>query len=198
MTRASLDSARGGGVKIPPFLPKELHAIREADFCDMAGRLKMLPVTVPRLSSEPIETCAFVPASMETGSERADGKGDDAADPVEPALDAGAAAARLERLLQQEGEEWAGGAASEVARRFEGLLGDDSAPSAPPVLLLHGFDSSCLEWRRVAPLLEQDGLEVPPAPRSQEKSSEKRRSEGRLRSRGHAAARARATWRAAR
>jgi hypothetical protein len=135
----------------------------------MAGRLKMLPVTVPRLSSEPIETCAFVPAGMETDSERADGKDDDAADPVEPALDANAAAVRLERLLQQEGEErggvvGGGGAASEVARRFEGLLGDDSAPSAPPVLLLHGFDSSCLEWRRVAPLLEQDGLEVPPAP----------------------------------
>ncbi|XP_027100196.1 uncharacterized protein LOC113752887 isoform X1 [Coffea eugenioides] len=29
-----------------------------------------------------------------------------------------------------------------------------------PVLLLHGFDSSCLEWRYTLPLLEQAGLET--------------------------------------
>ncbi|XP_073526255.1 LOW QUALITY PROTEIN: uncharacterized protein [Phyllobates terribilis] len=28
-----------------------------------------------------------------------------------------------------------------------------------PIVLLHGFDSSCLEWRYVHPLLEKDGLE---------------------------------------
>ena len=31
--------------------------------------------------------------------------------------------------------------------------------SAPPVVLLHSFDSSCLEFRRVLPLLEQANLE---------------------------------------
>lgn len=29
-----------------------------------------------------------------------------------------------------------------------------------PVLLLHGFDSSCLEWRYTLPLLEEAGLET--------------------------------------
>ncbi|MBA0862384.1 hypothetical protein Goshw_007781 [Gossypium schwendimanii] len=29
-----------------------------------------------------------------------------------------------------------------------------------PVVLLHGFDSSCLEWRYTFPLLEEDGLET--------------------------------------
>jgi len=28
------------------------------------------------------------------------------------------------------------------------------------VVLLHGLDSSCLEWRRVIPILEDAGLEV--------------------------------------
>ncbi|EFJ37333.1 hypothetical protein SELMODRAFT_403595 [Selaginella moellendorffii] len=31
--------------------------------------------------------------------------------------------------------------------------------NASPLLLLHGFDSSCLEWRRAFPLLEDAGLE---------------------------------------
>lgn len=30
----------------------------------------------------------------------------------------------------------------------------------PPVLLLHGFDSSCLEWRRLIPLIEAQGRSV--------------------------------------
>ncbi|KHN29994.1 Abhydrolase domain-containing protein 4 [Glycine soja] len=29
-----------------------------------------------------------------------------------------------------------------------------------PVVLLHGFDSSCLEWRYVLPLLEESGIET--------------------------------------
>uniref|UniRef100_A0A453B5A5 AB hydrolase-1 domain-containing protein n=1 Tax=Aegilops tauschii subsp. strangulata TaxID=200361 RepID=A0A453B5A5_AEGTS len=32
--------------------------------------------------------------------------------------------------------------------------------SADPVVLLHGFDSSCLEWRYTYPLLEDAGLET--------------------------------------
>ncbi|KAJ1634478.1 Alpha/Beta hydrolase protein, partial [Pavlovales sp. CCMP2436] len=32
--------------------------------------------------------------------------------------------------------------------------------SGDPILLLHGFDSSCLEWRRLIPLLEQKGRTV--------------------------------------
>ncbi|XP_050374377.1 uncharacterized protein LOC126791922 [Argentina anserina] len=32
--------------------------------------------------------------------------------------------------------------------------------SASPVVLLHGFDSSCLEWRYTHPLLEEAGLET--------------------------------------
>jgi len=32
--------------------------------------------------------------------------------------------------------------------------------SVPPVVLLHSFDSSCLEWRRVLPELEAAGLEA--------------------------------------
>lgn len=31
---------------------------------------------------------------------------------------------------------------------------------APPVVMLHSFDSSCLEWRRVLPLLEAAGVEA--------------------------------------
>lgn len=31
-------------------------------------------------------------------------------------------------------------------------------PAGPEVLLLHGFDSSSLEWRRLVPLLEEKGL----------------------------------------
>jgi len=30
----------------------------------------------------------------------------------------------------------------------------------PPIIILHSFDSSCLEWRRVLPLLEEMGLEA--------------------------------------
>jgi len=36
----------------------------------------------------------------------------------------------------------------------------DAAADAPVVVLLHGFDSSCLEWRRLAPALEDEGLAV--------------------------------------
>eukprot|EP00271_Cylindrocystis_brebissonii_P008835 TRINITY_DN23344_c0_g1_i1.p1 TRINITY_DN23344_c0_g1~~TRINITY_DN23344_c0_g1_i1.p1 ORF type:complete len:411 (+),score=47.53 TRINITY_DN23344_c0_g1_i1:336-1568(+) len=32
--------------------------------------------------------------------------------------------------------------------------------ASPPVLLLHSFDSSCLEWRRLYPLLEEEGIEA--------------------------------------
>lgn len=34
------------------------------------------------------------------------------------------------------------------------------SPMTPLVVLLHGFDSSCLEWRRFAPTLEAQGLGV--------------------------------------
>ena len=33
-------------------------------------------------------------------------------------------------------------------------------PSQPPVLLIHGFDISCLEYRRLLPLLEAEGVEA--------------------------------------
>lgn len=38
--------------------------------------------------------------------------------------------------------------------------GVSARASVPPIVLLHSFDSSCLEWRRVLPLLEADGLEA--------------------------------------
>ena len=34
------------------------------------------------------------------------------------------------------------------------------SPEVPPVVLLHGFDSSCLEYRRVLPVLEEMGVEA--------------------------------------
>ena len=33
-------------------------------------------------------------------------------------------------------------------------------PGVPPIVMLHSFDSSCLEWRRVLPLLAAEGLEA--------------------------------------
>lgn len=35
-----------------------------------------------------------------------------------------------------------------------------SSPDGHPLLLLHGFDSSCLEWRRLLPELEKQGQEA--------------------------------------
>ena len=32
--------------------------------------------------------------------------------------------------------------------------------SSPPIVMLHGFDSSCLEFRRIAPLLSEKGFDV--------------------------------------
>jgi len=34
------------------------------------------------------------------------------------------------------------------------------ATGVPPVVILHSFDSSCLEWRRVVPLLEESSTEA--------------------------------------
>ena len=42
-----------------------------------------------------------------------------------------------------------------VDTAFVAPAGDHADPGAPPVVLLHGFDSSSLEMRRLHPLLEQ-------------------------------------------
>ena len=39
------------------------------------------------------------------------------------------------------------------------FISTSTESSAPPVVLLHSFDSSCLEFRRVLPLLEQANIE---------------------------------------
>ncbi|XP_047078237.1 uncharacterized hydrolase YugF-like [Lolium rigidum] len=68
------------------------------------------------------------------------------------------------------------GAAIHLAKRIERLPVETAFTSSPimsscvrplkqpqtcdPVMLLHGFDSSCLEWRYTYPLLEEAGLEA--------------------------------------
>lgn len=51
-------------------------------------------------------------------------------------------------------------AASAVQATFHRTTVSPSAAAAPPVVLLHSFDSSCLEFRRVMPLLEEAQLEA--------------------------------------
>ena len=40
------------------------------------------------------------------------------------------------------------------------LQGGNSGTGGTPIVMLHGFDSSCLEFRRIAPLLAEQGLDV--------------------------------------
>lgn len=46
-----------------------------------------------------------------------------------------------------------------VATNFVGGTGDQNEVTGP-ILLLHGFDSSLLEWRRLVPELEEMGADV--------------------------------------
>ncbi|KAL2349165.1 hypothetical protein Fmac_003165 [Flemingia macrophylla] len=80
----------------PPFLPREVHTIRDPFAAKLAFRIQRLPVPV-RFSEDPIMSSCVKP------------------------------------LVQSE---------------------------ESPVVLLHGFDSSCLEWRYVMPLLEESGFET--------------------------------------
>ena len=43
-------------------------------------------------------------------------------------------------------------------RGLRGLTGRGKGPPSP-IVLIHGFDSSCVEFRRLIPLLEEKGLE---------------------------------------
>ncbi|KAJ4834886.1 hypothetical protein Tsubulata_049521 [Turnera subulata] len=61
-------------------------------------------------------------------------------------------ATRIERLPVSLGEE-EGCIMSSCVRPLA------QSNTSPPLLLLHGFDSSCLEWRYTLPLLEEAGLE---------------------------------------
>ena len=84
----------------------------------------------------------------------------DAGEPQDPAsglsddkvadLSRRAALQRLEDLLQAPTAQSAGTAEA---------CGPAPGVGQAPLLLLHGFDSSCLEWRRLMPLLEQRGYQ---------------------------------------
>ncbi|CAO2830216.1 unnamed protein product [Amaranthus hypochondriacus] len=81
--------------EFPPFLPKEIHQIKDPLARNLAMRIQRLPVQVSCLDSCVMSSC------------------------IRPS----------------------------VHRK------------ANPIVLLHGFDSSCLEWRSVYPLLEEAGAE---------------------------------------
>ncbi|KAK7251938.1 hypothetical protein RIF29_35563 [Crotalaria pallida] len=81
----------------PPFLPKQVHAIKDPFARKLATRIHRLPVSVS-FSEDPIMSSCVKP------------------------------------LMQNK--------------------------AANPVVLLHGFDSSCLEWRYTYPLLEEAGFET--------------------------------------
>ena len=49
-------------------------------------------------------------------------------------------------------------ASGPVATRY--LATEVEPSSLPPVLLVHGFDISSLEWRRLMPKLQEAGIEV--------------------------------------
>ena len=52
----------------------------------------------------------------------------------------------------------ASAASGPVATRY--LTTEVEPSSLPPVLLVHGFDISSLEWRRLMPKLQEAGIEV--------------------------------------
>ncbi|AES97040.1 uncharacterized hydrolase YugF isoform X1 [Medicago truncatula] len=80
----------------PPFLPKEIHSIKDPFARKFAMRIQRLPVPVSFVENPIMSSC------------------------VKP-------------LVQNK---------------------------EPPIVLLHGFDSSCLEWRYGYPLLEESGFET--------------------------------------
>ncbi|PUZ72818.1 hypothetical protein GQ55_2G426100 [Panicum hallii var. hallii] len=89
---------------------------------------------------------------------------------------AGATASGFPSFLPRAAERIRDGAAIRLAKRIErvpvqtGFSGSPILSScvrplkqqqdADPIVLLHGFDSSCLEWRYTYPLLEEAGLEA--------------------------------------
>ncbi|RLM87461.1 putative hydrolase YugF-like [Panicum miliaceum] len=85
---------------------------------------------------------------------------------------AGATASGFPSFLPRAVERIRDGAAIRLAKRIErtGFSGSPILSScvrplkqqqdADPIVLLHGFDSSCLEWRYTYPLLEEAGLEA--------------------------------------
>ena len=135
-------------------LPSALLRVREEELKVLAPRLRSCDVLMPGRPA--ISTCYIAPGRYE-----------------EPAHARGSAALlrgsnSTKDPATKEGpmsdKDWAALSKAAALQQLERLLDTPGSVTVPdmggaPLVLIHGFDSSCLEWRRLLPRLEEQGFE---------------------------------------